>query len=126
LRHFAFDNVPAKFGAGKIGATTMGAVALATILIRVFGVVSLAFGCLCLALFLVAIILLGGPLKSYDVLTDGVITWLAGRGILCFVFGLCLILPSRRLARFAAKLTHDQIISGNGAGATAAQQETSR
>jgi hypothetical protein len=104
----------------------MGAVPLATILIRVFGVVSLAFGCLCLVLFLVALFLLGGPFKSYDVLAEGVISWLIGRGVLYFIFGLCLILPSCRLARFAAKFSRDQVISGNGGGRTAAPKETSR
>jgi|HubBroStandDraft_6_1064221.scaffolds.fasta_scaffold60495_3 hypothetical protein len=81
----------------------MRAVSLATVLIRVVGVVSLAFGCLCLALFPFVLVLLSGPFKSYDPLVEGVISGLAGRGILYFVFGLCLILPSRRLARFATK-----------------------
>ena len=81
----------------------MGAVPLATVLIRVVGVVSLAFGCLCLALFPLVLVVLSGPLKSYEPLVEGVIGGLAGRGILYCVFGLCLILPSRRLARFAAR-----------------------
>jgi hypothetical protein len=83
----------------------MRAVDIATVLIRVVGIVALVFGFMCLTLFLVALIVLGGPLKLYEPLTEGVISYLAGRAILYLVFGFCLTLPSRRLARFAAKFS---------------------
>jgi len=87
----------------------MRAVDLATVLIRVAGVVSLVFGAMSLALLLVAMFILGGPLKTYEPLTTGVISGLAGWTILYLVFGCCLILPSHRLARFAAKLPNASI-----------------
>jgi len=83
----------------------MRAIDLATILIRVVGVVSLVFGFMCLALFSIALVLLSGPLKDYESATEGVISGLAGWAILYLTFGCCLILPSRRLASFAAKFS---------------------
>lgn len=92
----------------------MQAVDLATVLIRVAGVVALVFGTMCLALLLVALVILGGPLKLYEAVTTGVISGLAGWAILYLLFGCCLILPSRRLARFAAKLSNAPIKTPEG------------
>jgi hypothetical protein len=60
---------------------------------------------MCIVLFVIALILLSGPLKSYETIAEGLISELAGWAILYLLFGLCLILPGRRLARFAAKMS---------------------
>jgi hypothetical protein len=54
---------------------------------------------------IIALILLGGPFKSYEAIAEGLISQLAGWAILYLIFGLRLVLPSRRLARFAAKIS---------------------
>jgi hypothetical protein len=82
---------------------------LATVLIRVVGTVTLVFGATCIVLGLIALVLLAGPLKSYEVLAEGLVSGLAGWAILNLVFGLCLLLPSRRLGRFCAKYSEHSI-----------------
>jgi hypothetical protein len=85
----------------------MRPVDLAAVLVRVVATVALVFGLMCFVLGVIALILLSGPLKSYEAIAEGLISQLAGWAILNLTFGLCLILPSRRLARFCAKMSDD-------------------
>ena len=86
----------------------MRPVDIALVLIRVVGGVTLVFGLMCFILGVIALVLLSGPLKSYEAIAEGLISQLAGWAILNLVFGLCLLLPSRRLARFCAKMSDDR------------------
>ena len=83
----------------------MRPVDIAAVLIRVVGAVTLVFGLLCFVLGVIALVLLSGPLKSYEAIAEGLISQLAGWAILNLLFGLCLLLPSRRLAGFCAKIS---------------------
>ena len=86
----------------------MRPVDIAAVLIRVVGTVMSVFGLMCFVLAVIALVLLSGPLKSYEAIAEGLISQLAGWAILNLVFGLCLLLPSRRLARFCAKMSDDR------------------
>jgi hypothetical protein len=87
----------------------MRLVDIATVLVRAVGTVALVFGSICLVLGIIALVLLSGPLKSYEAIAEGLIGQLAGWAVLNMLFGLCLLLPSRRLGRFCAKFSDDRM-----------------